>query len=623
MKEKIDIISSTEKLLDVIRGKGQKSQARLTLPTERTPFLKRCAAIYRKAKAKSKAINVGIDIGHKKIIMVKVTKSAHKIEVLESQTMPIPAGMDKGSEDFRAFLRSTIPTFCGETGENGVWAIMSSARVEVRPIRIPKVSGKHLDTTVYWTLKKEAAFNEKESFFDYEVRGEVSESGNKKLDVLCYTAPIDDVEGIKQLYSGIGVKLSGTSIVPFAVQNLFINNVMPSAEKQTASLFIGNEYSRIDLYIEGKLTLTRDIKTGINSILEMMVETLDITTLEGEHLTHEEARRVLFAFAESEDKPVLLSDGSPVDRQAVAVLISTVLERFVRQMERTIEYITSTFGFDRIGKIYISSVMPVYKALLDYFSEQLDIKCEIFDPLRQSLPDTVFEKRDSFVPAFGIALSDNAYTPNFIYTYKEKNKAAYVVKVNRAVLSGLMMSLLACSAVLAFEWRDVSRAKVKLAEIERQVQQNSPLMNRETLLKAASVMRQKEQKYVELSKRYRAMAIIAELSALTPEAVGLTAIRTVAPEKTPGDKTSSNLLQKAGNDNTTGGVVNSATPLVLEGVISSREDMAETILASYIMKLRSSPMISGVNDVSTNKTTSAEHGALLTFAVEVKPGSGK
>jgi Tfp pilus assembly PilM family ATPase len=604
MDDMRDEITSTERLLDVIRGKGHEVRTQQPLLPKKTPLAGSSKSIFKKTKTKSQPINVGIDIGKKYVCMVKALRSDNKWKILEHEMLPIPADIDKGSDEFRAFLRSAVPRFCGDAG---VWAIMSSARVDIRPIRIPKVSGKNLDTAVHWTLKKEAAFNEKESFLDYEVRGEVSESGNKKLDILSYTAPIEDVEGVRQLSSDIGIKLSGVSIVPFAVQNMFINNVMPSDEKQTASLFIGNDYSRIDLYIEGKLTLTRDIKTGINSILEMLSETPNIMTEAGENLTREEARKVLFAFAESVDKPVLLADGSTVDSTEVEGIITTVLERFVRQMERTIEYITSTLGYDRIGKVYISSIMPLYKTLLDYFGEQLGVQCEIFDPLGQLLPEMGFDRRNTFVPAFGMAMSDNAYTPNFIYTYKDKNKAAYVVKVNRAILTGLIISLLACSIVMALGWRAIALEKAKLAQIEREVQQNTPLMNKEMLLKMASETSLKNKKYIGLSRRYRSMAFISELSALTPETVSLTAIKAGVQEKTAGDKAGAN----------------AAASVVVEGVISSREDMAETILATYIMRLRTSPMISDVTDVSTSKTTTPDNSVLLTFAVNLKAGAGK
>jgi Tfp pilus assembly PilM family ATPase len=627
LKEKTGETTSTERLLDIIRGKSNEVGVRQShsLP-KRPPYItlhKLIKLISSKTKPASKSMTVGIDIGYKYLNMVKASRENRKLEILEYKSIPLPADLERGSNEFNEFLRSTIGPFCGDGGKTNVWAIMSAANVDVRPIRIPKVSKKNIEKTVYWTLKKEASFDEKNYLFDYEVMGEAVGSGGKKLDVICYMAPLVEVEGLRNLFTQIGAPLSGLSIVSFAVQNLFINRVIQTDEKHTATLFIGNEYSRIDIYIEGRLIMTRDIKTGINSMIEMLTEAPNILTGTGEKLARDEARKALFAFAKSEDKPVVLSDGFNIDREEFAGAIAPVLERFVRQVERTLEHFTTTLGYERFEKMYVSSIMPLFKAVFDYFGEQLSIQCELFDPLKQLIQEVDFGQRNAFVPSYGMALSDNAYTPNFIYTYKDKNKAAYVVKTNKAILTGLIISLLACSVFFAYEWQNVERKKAQLAQIEQLLQKSAPLMSKEKLSQMVSEVRQKQQKYLELSKRYKTMAFIGELSALTPETVSLTSVKFGIPEKAESEKTGSSLPEKSGAEKTKDGIVNATTKVFIEGAISSQEDMVETILASYIMQLRSSPMFSDITDVSTSKTTSANNRALLTFALNMKAGPGK
>jgi len=596
-----DPITSTERLLDVIRGKSDGTGIQQAPQPERPIVIKASKSVRPKTKTNSQSITVGIDIGFKNLNLVKAAGSAHKWKILEYKSTPIPADIEKGSDEFNTFLKSAVVPFCSGAKRTETWAIMSAAEVEVRLIRIPKVPAKNLEAAVFWTLKKEGAINIKESFLDYEVRGQINDSGNEKLDVMCYSAPLADVEGARKIFSSIGVQLTGASIVPFAVQNIFLNNVMPLPEKQIACLFIGNNYSRIDLYTDKKLIMTRDIKTGINSIVETLMEDINSRTGEGGKCSHGEARQILFAFTQSSNNPVVLAEGLPVEREKIDIIVAPVLDRIVRQMERTFEHFSSTLGYDRVEKIYISSVMPVSEAMVDYCGAQLGIECSVFDPLEQVLETSTFDERNSFIPALGIAMSDNAYTPNFLHSSGDKKKAAYVVKFNKAILTGFIVLLLACSAAFAYEWLDIGHKKAELARLEQQMEKSSPLVNKGTFLLIATAAKQKQQDYLELSRRYRGMALIGELSALTPESVRLTGLSADLAEKSKGD------------------AVKAENTSVVEGIINGNENMLQTLLASYVLKLRSSPMFSEVN-VSASKIESSKQGAFLTFALNLKVG---
>ena len=603
-KNKFNLTTSTERLLDVIRGKSDGTGIQQAPGTARPAVIKASKLIRSKTKTISRSVTVGIDIGYKNINLVKAEKSGYKWKILEYKSIPIPADIETGSDEFNNFLKAAVVPFCSGAKTIETWAIMSSAEVEVRLIRIPKVPAKNLEATVFWTLKKEVAINDKDSFLDYEVRGQINDSGNEKLDVMCYSAPLAAVTGTRKLFSKIGVPLAGVSIVPFAVQNIFLNDVMPLPEKQTACLFIGKNYSRIDLYTKKKLTMTRDIKAGINSIVETLMEDMNSLTGEGREVSQDEARQILFAFAQTTDNPVVLANGLSAEREKVDSIVVPVMDRIARQIERTFEHFTSTLGYDRVEKIYISSVMPVSKAMLDYCAGQLGIECSVFDPLEQVLQTSSFDERISFIPALGMALSDNAYTPNFIHSFKDKKKAAYIVKFNKAILIGLIVSLLACSAAIAYEYFDITHKKAELARLEQQMQKSSPLVTKETFLQLSAAAKQKQQNYVELSKRYRGLALIGELSALTPDSVMLTGLSADLAEKAK--------AAAAKSENTS----------AVEGIVTGNENMLQTLLDSYVMRLRSSPMFSEVN-VSTSKIESSKQGAYLTFALNLKIGPHK
>lgn len=80
------------------------------------------------------------------------------------------------------------------------------------------------------------------------MQGEVVEQGNTKYALMFYTAQKAEVQNIKSLFADMGIALAGVTIVPFAVQNIFRAKLIPATEETFASLFIGDNYSRIDVY---------------------------------------------------------------------------------------------------------------------------------------------------------------------------------------------------------------------------------------------------------------------------------------------------------------------------------------------------------------------------------------
>ena len=61
-------------------------------------------------------------------------------------------------------------------------------------------------------------------------------------------------------------------------------------------------------------------------------------------------------------------------------MITPVWERLARQVDLTLK--TSSIGIQKVEKIYILSSVNFDKSILDYMSDQLDAKTELFDPFK-------------------------------------------------------------------------------------------------------------------------------------------------------------------------------------------------------------------------------------------------
>ena len=247
-------INSTEKLLNVIRGKDKDNESfastgKTLPPLPKNKPAKKTNLTLPKLFLNKKHYTVGVDIGEEFIALGKTINSPDGRPVLIDQKIIKYSHLtSEGSIKFKALLKSNLIPFCGSIDDCNIWTTISSHDVNVNHIKIPRVPKKQLENVIYWTAKKENQFNEKEFIFDFEMQGEIVDQGIPKYSVMVYTVPKVEVDKIKTLFKEMGITLTGITIAPFAIQNIFRTKWLNVGEGTFASLFIGNDYSRIDIY---------------------------------------------------------------------------------------------------------------------------------------------------------------------------------------------------------------------------------------------------------------------------------------------------------------------------------------------------------------------------------------
>lgn len=618
-------IASTEKLLGVIRSRKDQPVR------DDDPPIPKPLSWYRRFRLSvpvvpalvslHKKVTIGIDIGHDHLRLVRTTKNSDGTwQLLDFKKVALPPGVSLEKAEFSVFLKASLTSFCESPNKCELWAIMSAVGVDVRHVRVPRVSKKQLGNVVYWTAKKEATFEDRETLFDFEYQGEVIEQGIPKLAAMVYTAPRQEIEALKGLFSRIGWPLTGISIVPFAVQNLFRTGWIAGREGATACLFIGNDYSRIDIYAEGNLVMTRGIKAGVSSMVESLVEAFS------EHhrplaapLTLAQGRKIVQSLS-PDSSPLKEEDaGFDLAKETIFEMIKPALERLARQAERTFEHYVSTMPGDRLAGILISGAINSQQ-IIENIGVQLNMPSAILDPFSGAASavsrDTPrynlsLSERIAYGPALGVALSDNDRTPNLIFTYRDKEREASVARINQTVFAVFMAAVLVCSAIFVYQYRLIGKKTRAIADIEMRLAQLGPLVDRNQLLKAAAMVNQRRELSRTYADRYLGMVIIGELAALTPANVRFTHLKiALGPRPAaipPGD------VAKSGKE----AVKNGGEQITLEGVILGERQFHETSLASYIMVLDASPIFRQVTIEKSNVQPYLT-GEVLHFTLNLK-----
>ena len=600
---KRDEVSSTERLLDLIRDDSKSEYTTTGIASQRS-FGHRLKSIFINPVSFRKSITVGLDLGHDDIKMVKMSQiSDQKYEMLEYARIPFDQDVDRQSPQFPQFLRPIMMDFCGNSKNVKLWCTISSARVETRQIRIPKVNPKQIPNSVYWSFKKNSAFDERENIFDFEILGESEENDRPKIDVMAYTALQKEIRELKELFSKAGFPLQGISIVPFAFQSLLRAGRLGTDEMNVSSLYIGRDWSRIDIFSEGNLMLSRGIKAGVKTMIEALRTEIEGNLFElsiaksptkdparigaiKKKLKNEleQAQQHFFGVIHDRAPSPLDERQRLLKEDKIFKMILPALERLVRQVERTLRHFSLNYENARVGKIFISSGVNPHQRIVDYIGEELAIPTETLNPFADSDnflslapgPDEPSEQ-SAFVPAMGMALSSNARTPNFLYTYKDKQKSARTQWVNRGVFAGFLLVIVLCVGVSFWQDRQVKDKEYRLRQLQRQLENVTLRVDKNLILKLVAETQASRREIKGIGKKYFGVAVISEITDLTPASVRLISISTKlanSPGKKKGKKTASK--------NRT---------LVLDGIVEGDRLILESTLAGYLMDLKNSPML--------------------------------
>ncbi|MBW1775854.1 MAG: hypothetical protein JRJ82_23760, partial [Deltaproteobacteria bacterium] len=561
-----DEITSTEKLLDLIRSPNDAGSEE---PAPNPIDLTSGKNGHRRLKLvwpSKKRVTVGIDFGYKDLKLVKTGVSGKgEWQLLEYRSVPIDPQSNPGSPEYTQTLKKGLTD---------------------------------------WTFKKEASFDEEQDVMDFTVLGDTVEDGLPKTSVLVYTAPQEEVRQLESLFAGIGFPLTGVSIYSFALQNLLKTGMLSNAEGTLGCLYLGGDWSRVDIFSAGNLTLTRGIKVGMNSLIDALVEGLNEAQMgdsmelaeEGDRsgsgtqeigpLDIMQVREFLFDISREGTPAAATGPGIALKEEEILNMIQPALERLVRRIERSVEHHALMLEEGNIKKFYVAGEVYAHMRLDDYISPlHMDI----------SSPETVLE-RASYASALGMAVSESARTPNFLYTYQDKEKRANTARLNRVVM--ITSLVLAALCVVTFLWLGhMEKGKsAQVAGLKKQLGKTRPLVNRNTVTQLAAKAMENQHTMKEYGKKYQAMAVIGELSRLTPPNIRLLNLEAKLFQKTDDKKKIP------------------PRDLVLEGIASGEPLKLKGVLATYLLRLEGSPLFRQPGEPDT-ELISYEGKDVLRFTV--------
>ncbi|MBF0223968.1 MAG: hypothetical protein HQK76_00810 [Desulfobacterales bacterium] len=599
-------ISSTEKLLNFIRRKQNSPKDPLIDETSKKEEKKSDSII--NLNVFNKNLTIGIVIGYKFLTLTLTSSSKSGKKLLDYKKFFYDQGMTKESKEFPTFLKKALSSFHKAYKNIDIWTTIASTGAETRYLKIPKLPSNQVANAVFWTYKKEVNFNENETIFDYDFVGDVIDEGVKKSEIIGISLPNTEVFKTKELFEKAHIPLKGISIVVFSIQNLFRSKWLNTDSNNACVLFIGQDWSRIDVFSRNSLVLSRDIKTGMNSMIESIREEMgekkkrvfpkpgldydvEPEVIESAtNISYDDSKKIFFDLLKGEKNFEVDGFKHEFTQEDIFETVLPGLERLVRQMDRSFEHFLMHHKMGAIGKIYITGPVGNYKRLVDYIGEQLGIPIFNLDALSgySKEENLDWSKIDEFTPSIGISLSNNAYTPNFIYTYKEKQDLEKFKKANLMIFLIFLSIMSLCFCMFLWQGYQISQKKEIITSLDRKLEEYVPRVDENMVLMLMLQSEKNKKSIKERANNYKAVALISELSSITPENIKLINLSAELKQRKDNESTEHEENNESEENNEETHLV------ILEGIVSEESLKIESALAGYLIKLNSSPLFKRV-----------------------------
>jgi len=376
-------------------------------------------------------------------------------------------------------------------------------------------------------------------------------------------------------------------VIPFALQAAVKKFAGVRPDENVCLLDIGAEFTDIVFMKGERLDLARAITTAGNAITEAM--TVAITTEEGQlALDAYDAEKLKRQHGiPDEDSTDKLSSGIMVKR--LATLQRPALERFVAEINRSIDYYRREYGESKIDRLLICGGTAAMGGLKQYIQTNLGIPTELFDPFRignlyraGAKPEDQFGYR--LVTALGL-LYDHASVdllPGEMRTGKSQSKDLQIAVVIGVLWVALLLVVyIVMAGAAASQARQVVRLDKELSSLKEEGREYFVL----------------EKKVADLEAKQKVLTgIVGDRPVTVPLMARLTQV-------VPGN-VQLNTFALSGQKN-----------IKMTGVVSGEPHFLDVDLSQFMIDLEHDKLFKTVKLVSKNRT-SLQGETVLEFEVQ-------
>ncbi len=356
------------------------------------------------------AETIGLDIGSHSMKLVGLKKGSKGFFLTHLGWKRIPHGMDK--EDIGS-LSTLLRDLIAETNikTKKVKLTVSGVGIQLRRLTMPAIPHQELMKALPWEMKDHLPYPVETARIQYHLLGKFIEDGAKKLDLLVAACPNALIERTLSIAEKAGLQVIHLDIGAFALWNMLLMTGHLNIGQTTALIDLGSEKMGLYLFKEDVLQFSREMTPAGEDLTRAVIDVLPF----------EKDLNFLFERAEKIKEQVGIYSGvqdlagldEKFDVSKISFLMRPVLERWVAEIGRSIDYYQHQFYGEKIDRILLTGGGAHLKNVVSYFEKELRLPVEIFNPVKAIPFDLkvieaglIEEMGSVFTTAAGVALSE-------------------------------------------------------------------------------------------------------------------------------------------------------------------------------------------------------------------------
>jgi type IV pilus assembly protein PilM len=344
---------------------------------------------------------LGIDLGSTSIKVVQLN-GARVVRWAYKELDPKEAAPETAVQDRMNSLRQLLGEFLQQdarmpkTGSISV----SGNSVIVRYVKLPKLTRAELEQTIQFEAEPYIPFAIPEVNMGFHILGDTVEDGQAKMETVLVAAKKELIDQRLEVLTSLGLRPIVVDVDAFTLENAYELGHPASEIPETVLLInIGASVTTMIIMENGLSRVVRDVFIAGNNINKSLQRIFDCSYEEAEKLKNKGQILV----TPDEKEATLAQDDQ--DSLQISNTIVTVLKDLVAEIQRSLDFFLSQNPERQVNRILLCGGSSNISGIDRYFSQELHMNVEIFDPFGNlagdNLPDV--HLRPAFAVAVGLA----------------------------------------------------------------------------------------------------------------------------------------------------------------------------------------------------------------------------
>jgi len=353
---------------------------------------------------------IGLDIGSHSIKLVGLKKTSKGPFLTCLGMKRIPQSIER--EDISS-LSILLKDLIEETGikTKKVRLTVSGSGIHIRRMTMPSIPKKELIQTLPWEMKDHLPFPVETARVQYHILGQFVEDGAKKLDLLAVACPMSLIDRTLSIANGAGLQATHLDVSAFGLWNMLYARDQLKIGETVALMDLGSEKMSLFLFKDEVLQFSREMTPAGADLTRAIMDGIPFERDMG--LLYEKTEKIkeevgILSGAQEGKVP-----GEKLDFSKISFLMRPVLERWVAEIGRSLDYYRNQFYGEKVDRILLVGGGAHLKNIASYLESELHLPVELFNPLREMLYDAkrvngqVLDETGSiYTTAAGLALSE-------------------------------------------------------------------------------------------------------------------------------------------------------------------------------------------------------------------------